>query len=777
MNLKPYLSFIVASLAMTACQKAPQISETDMGQYHLVTQTGGATLGYNVESGVQLLEVDGYRFKDLNRNGQLDKYEDWRLSCDERARDLAEQLSIDEIAGLMLYSAHQSIPSAQSSHFAPATYGGKPFAESGADPADLSDQQKIFLRDDNLRAVLITKVQSPEIAARWNNNLQAFVEGLGHGIPANNSSDPRHETTANAEYNYGAGGTISQWPTTLGLAATFDPAVTLRFGQIAAEEYRALGIATALSPQVDIATEPRWSRFSGTFGEDPQLTTDMARAYCDGFQTSEGDEVIEGGWGYGSVNAMVKHWYGCGAPEAGRDSHFNYGKFAIFPGGQAELHRKSFVEGAFALEGGTKMASAVMPAYNALLGQDPSGANVGMGFSSWSIKDDLRGRAGFDGVACTDWMITGDNSTIGSFDGKCWGVEKLTVAQRHYEILKAGVDQFGGNNEKGPVLEAYAMGCEEFGEEAWTARFRDSARRLLLNSFRTGLFENPYLDPAHTTEVLGKPEFMEEGYVAQLKSIVMVKNHENTLPVDTKKKVYVPQRHLTPSVGFFGLQGDDKWVDPVDSAIVAKYFEVVKDPADADFAICFIESPSSGAGYDAADLKRGGNGFMPISLQYEDYCAVDARDKSISGDDATTTTGGYDYVNRSYRGKTIKTYNRDDMVVVQQTRRIMGNRPVIVCLQASKPTVMTGVECAADAILVSFGTSNQPFLDLIAGKTEPSALLPCQFPANMKTVEEQCEDVPRDMIPYTDADGNVYDFAYGLNWAGRIQDWRTEKYQ
>ena len=764
-------------VALTACSVAPQITETDMGQYRRVDQTGGATLGYSPESGVQLIEQDGYKFKDLNRNGVLDKYEDWRLSSDERARDLADQLSIEEIAGLMLYSAHQSIPSNQSSHFSPATYNGKPFAESGADPADLSDQQKTFLRDDNLRAVLVTKVETPEIAARWNNNLQAFVEGLGHGIPANNSSDPRHETSANAEYNYGAGGTISQWPTTLGLAATFDPAITKRFGEIAAEEYRALGLATALSPQVDIATEPRWSRFTGTFGEDPALSTDMARAYCDGFQTSEGEEIIEGGWGYGSVNAMVKHWYGCGAPEAGRDSHFNYGKFAIFPGGKAELHRKSFVEGAFALEGGTKMASAVMPAYNILLNQDPSGRNVGMGFSKWAIDEDLRAKAGFDGVVCTDWMITGDNQTIGSFDGKSWGTEKLTIAERHYEVLKAGVDQFGGNNEKGPVLEAYEMGCKEFGEEAWTARFRDSARRLLLNSFRTGLFENPYLDPAHTTEVLGKPEFMEAGYDAQIKSIVMVKNHENTLPVAEKTKVYLPQRHLTPSVGFFGLQGDDKWIDPIDHAIAAKYFEIVENPADADVAICFIESPSSGAGYDAADLKKGGNGFMPISLQYEDYKAVDAREKSISGNTATTIDGDYEYMNRSYRGKTIKTYNRDDMVVVQNTRKQMGQKPVIVCLQANKPTVLTGVEGVADAILVSFGTANQPFLDLIAGKAEPSGLLPCQFPIDMKTVEEQCEDVPRDMTPYLDADGNKYDFAFGLNWSGRISDWRTEKYQ
>ncbi len=100
--------------------------------------------------------------------------------------------------------------------------------------------------------MLITSVQSPEIAARWNNNAQALAEGLGLGIPINNSSDPRHGTIANAEYNAGAGGNISMWPGSLGLAATFDPAVVKQFGSIAALEYRALGIDTDISPQFDI---------------------------------------------------------------------------------------------------------------------------------------------------------------------------------------------------------------------------------------------------------------------------------------------------------------------------------------------------------------------------------------------------------------------------------------------------------------------------------------------------------------------------------------------
>ena len=178
-----------------------------------------------------------------------------------------------------------------------------------------------------------------------------------HGIPANNSSDPRNGTSATTEYNYGAGGTISLWPGQLGLAATFDPAIVKNFGDIASREYRALGIATSLSPQIDLATEPRWSRVNGTFGEDPHLATDMARAYCDGFQSSSdnGDD-----WGMFSVNAMVKHWPGGGPEEGGRDAHFGYGKYAVYPGNNFETLLKTFTEGAFKLDGSTKSASAVM---------------------------------------------------------------------------------------------------------------------------------------------------------------------------------------------------------------------------------------------------------------------------------------------------------------------------------------------------------------------------------------------------------------------------------
>ena len=767
-----HYAFVLLLAVLTACG-GPKWNElqTENG-YNLVTQKKGRTLAYSPQSGVNLITVDGYAFKDLNKNGALDVYEDWRLPAEQRAEDLAARLPIEEIAGMMLYSSHQSVPS-KGGMFGGATYNGKPYDQSGAQASDLSDAQKKFLTEDNLRAVLVTTVESPAVAAAWNNNMQALVEGMGHGVPVNTSSDPRHETSATAEYNYGAGGEISHWPTSLGMAATFDPALVEEFGHIAAQEYRALGISTALSPQIDLATEPRWTRFYGTFGESPELDTDMARAYVDGFQTSCGDAEIAEGWGYNSVNAMVKHWPSGGPEEGGRDAHYNYGKYAVYPGGAFETHLKPFTEGAFKLNGATSKASAVMPYYTISTGVDPSGKNVGNSYSKYIITDLLRDKYEYDGVVCTDWNITYDNMGIDKFDGKCWGVEELTVAQRHYECLKAGVDQFGGNNDKGPVLEAYAMWVEEFGQESADQRFRDSARRLLMNSFRTGLFENPYLDPAISAEVVGKPEFMEKGYQAQLKSVVMVKNSDSVLPIKSdegKLKVYVPQRYFPQMVNFFGMVTPERWEDTFASELLSKYYEPVSDPAEADFAIVVIEAPTSGTGYSAEDVKKGGNGYLPISLQYSDYTAEHAREVSIAGGDRLEKSA-----NRSYKGKSVKTVNKSDLQTVIDTKKAMQDKPVITVVSTGKPFVPE-FEPYSDAILVSFGCQNQAILDLVSGAAEPSALLPMQLPADMKTVELQMEDVPFDMECYVDADGNAYDFAYGLNWTGRIDDERVRKY-
>ena len=729
-------------LAAVSCGPKWQSSEAD--GYKVITQKGGATLGY---TSTPIITDGGYAFKDLNRNGVLDLYEDWRRGAERRAKDLVTRLRVEELAGLMLYSSHQAVPG-----------------------PELTGQQKKFLTEDNLRAVLMTTVESPATAARWNNAMQALVEGLGQGVPVNISSDPRNETAATAEFNLGSGGQISLWPTPLGLAATFNPLLVRKFGDIASHEYRLMGIATALSPQIDLATEPLWSRFGGTFGEDPRLDTDMARAYVEGFQTTPGQAD---GWGIYSVNAMVKHWPSGGPEEGGRDAHFNYGKYAVYPGDNFAMHLKPFTEGAFALEEGTGRASAVMPYYTISVGIDPAGKNVGNNYSEYIVGDLLRGKYCYNGVVCTDWNITYDNKAVESFDGKCWGAEEMTVAQRHFAALKAGIDQFGGNNDIGPVLEAYRMWVQQYGEESARTRFELSAVRLLVNSFRTGLFENPYTDPALATEVVGKPEYMEAGYQAQLASIVMVKNHQGALPQPKRAKVYIPKRYYPQMPGMFGLSMGPAahWDYPVDRALVEKYFDWADTPEEADFALLLIQEPASGTGYDVEDRRRGGNGYVPISLQYRPYKAEYAREVSLAGGDPKEP-----FTNRSYKGKTVKTYNEADLDRVIRARRLMGEKPVVVAVSLTRPAVLSELEPYADAILLRFGVQNQAVLDIVSGAFEPSALLPMQMPADMRTVEEQYEDVPHDMRPLRDADAHAWDFGFGLNWSGVITDARTERY-
>ncbi len=776
---KTALATLVAATTLTACDQkqasTPKWQESvftsDIMQ---VTVENGPLLTYSKTSGVSIIEVDGLPFKDLNRDGALNPYEDWRLDADSRAKNLASMLSKEEIAGLMLYSRHQSIPAAPRGYFSD-TYGGKPFAESGKTADELSDGQLKFITEDHLRHVLLTSVESPTIAAKWNNNLQKLAEGIGFGIPANNSSDPRNGARKEAEYNAGSGGTISQWPEEIGLAATFDPAVTEEFGRIASMEYRALGITTALSPQIDLATEPRWNRMYGTFGGHPALATDMARAYVDGFQTSAADQEIADGWGWQSVNAMVKHWPSGGPEEAGRDGHFAYGKFAVYPGGHFETHMKPFLDGAFKLNGKTGKASAVMPYYTISFDQDTTyGENVGNGFSKYIVTDLLREKYGYDGVVCTDWLITGDEgASPADFAGKSWGVEKLTLAERHFKVLEAGLDQFGGNNASGPVLEAFAMLEEKYGAEATRARIERSAVRLLKNIFRVGLFESPYLNPETSAANVGKPEYMQAGYEAQLRSIIMLKN-DGVLPLkEDKKVVYVPQITTPEHLNFFGFPEPEVTKYPVDRKLLEKDFTVTDNIDEADFVLAFVKSPVSDP-YSKQDRANGGNGYLPISLQHEDYVATNARAQSIAAGDPVVDP---EITNRSYRGKRAVSNSYPDLPMLQDIRKQVGDKPVILVVSATNPMVFKPIEPLVDGILVEFGVQISAIQDIITGRAEPSALLPMQMPVDMETVEANEEDTPMDLTTYVDSMGNDYDFGFGLNWSGVIKDARTERYQ
>ncbi|MBO4401914.1 MAG: glycoside hydrolase family 3 C-terminal domain-containing protein [Selenomonadaceae bacterium] len=746
--------------------------------YSVINNYGGAQLGYSPDSGVKILNVGGYYFKDMNRNGRLDRYEDWRLSPQQRAEDLAAQISIDQIAGLMLYSMHQRKMT-----------------------PELNDEQRKMLGVDNIRTVLNADTSaSAALTAQWNNALQAYAESLPFAIPANTSSDPRNDARGNGVYLKTAEDNVSRWPSNLGLAATFDPEIVRDFAATYAKEYRLLGIGTGLSPQIDLATDPRWTRNYGTFGEDPALARDMARASIYGAQETIKNGV-DTGWGEYSINAMMKHFPGDGVGEGGREAHSRYGKYAVYPGGAFQTQLIPF-EAAMNNGGAAGMPSAVMMSYSIAWSDDGSlGEKVGSAYSKYKI-DLLRNRYNYDGVICTDWCVTWDTDKRLSM---AWGVENISEVERHYRALMAGVDQFGGNNDKQPVLDAYRMGVREHGESFMNRRFRESAVRLLRNIFQLGLFENPYLDVEKSAREVGNADDLRRGYEAQLKSIVMLKNTNGIIHQATyysKPTVYIPMVYRKATeVKPFNSYTPASWSLPVNLDVVQEYFNVVTDrigtfsgvdrdgkpmamPEDiirlepervnqCDMVLAFISNPIpagnqfDGIGYDAKE------GYIPISLQYGNYVADSpaVRRHSIAGDPGE---------NRSYYGKTAQIINPLDSESVNYSRECVNSSertiPVIAVIAADKPMIFSEIEPAADAILVGYGVSDRAFCDIITGKFEPQGLLPMQQPRDMITVEEQFEDVPRDMVCYTDSEGNTYDFAFGLNWRGVINDSRTAKY-
>ncbi len=210
---------------------------------------------------------------------------------------------------------------------------------------------------------------------------------------------------------------------------------------------------------------------------------------------------------------------------------------------------------------------------------------------------------------------------------------------------------------------------------------------------------------------------------------------------------------------------------PLNMDIVKKYFKVTENPDEADYALVFIASPIGHGGYDEADVKAGGNGYLPVSLQYGKYTAETARETSLAGGDPLEK-----FTNRSYKNKSEISTNVTDLAMVNDTYAKMKGKPVIVSINVNNPLVFGEFEKNANAIIADFGVQGQASLDILTGKAEPSALLPLQMPLDMKVVEAQYEDVPHDMKCYTDSEGHVYDFAYGLNWKGVIKDARTARY-
>lgn len=484
------------------------------------------------QSGLVKTEGD-VTFRDLNKNGKLDVYEDSKQPLEARVEDLLQQMTLEEKAGLLFINGTVINPDGS--------------LEDKSEGAGFGLVATTQITNRHLNHFNLWQIPEGPIVARWYNKLQRFAEQTRLGIPVTIASDPRNHFTRNTFSM--AATDFSQWCETLGFGAIGDEELVRQFAEIVRKEYLAVGIRLALHPQIDLATEPRWPRISGTFGEDAHLTARLAKVYIKGFQ----GETL----GSHSVACMTKHFPGGGPQNEGLDPHFDFQKGQIYPGNHFDYHIIPF-EAAF--EAG---AAAIMPYYGVPM--DQTDENVAMSFNKTIITKLLREKYQYDGVVCTDWgLITDTHLGDTIWPARAWGVEHLSAVERVQKALEAGVDQFGGENCSQYVVELVNTG--RVSEE----RLDRSVRRVLRLKFQLGLFDDPFVDETQVAQVLGNSTSEQAGVSSQQRAMTLLKNDDHVLPLQGHPKLFVKN---------------------IDRSIASQYAQIVDTPAEADFAILRLETP------------------------------------------------------------------------------------------------------------------------------------------------------------------------------------------
>lgn len=487
-----------------------------------------------------ILEAEGQFFRDLNRNGKLDIYENINEPIEARVQDLLEQMTLEDKAGMMFING------------AGVSEDASPERKEGVEgpaarmPTVVESMRKLKMTHFNIWDI----PDNPEILARWYNNVQLLAEKTRLGIPITLASDPRHHFSKNI-FSMSAVG-FSQFCETLGFAALRDDQVIKEFAEIVRQEYLAVGIREALHPQIDLATEPRWPRINGAFGEDAEITANIVRAYIEGMQG--GKELTSEG-----VACMTKHFPGGGPQKDGLDPHFEFQRGQIYPGDNFDYHLIPF-EAAFEVN-----TASIMPYYGIPVGQTDE--EVAMAFNKSIITDLLRNKYHYDGVVCADWGVITD-LPMGpdyTWPARAWGVEDLSEAERVLKAVGAGCDQFGGESRPELVVQLVQEG--KLSEE----RIDISVKRLLKQKFELGLFDNPFVDEKVVDQLVGNEASLKFGALCQQRSMTLLKNEDLTLPL--KKNIL------------------KVYIENIDSAVVASYAEVVSTPDEADVAIIRINTP------------------------------------------------------------------------------------------------------------------------------------------------------------------------------------------
>jgi len=477
-------------------------------------------------------------FRDLNHNGTMEPYEDPARPVDERVEDLLGRMTLEEKAGQLFHSV--LVPGPGGSVTEPPT--GRMRLPAAT----------FFISGRLMTHFNLFGVMEPRAQAEWHNRIQELAAETRLGIPVTLSSDPRHGFSDTAAAF--SAGPFSQWPEMIGFGAIGDEEVVREFGDTVRREYLAVGLRVALHPQADLATEPRWARINGTFGEDAEVASRLVAAYIRGLRG--GDRL-----GPTSVAAMVKHFPGGGPQLDGEDPHFAYGREQVYPGGYFDYHLRPFEA---ALAAGV---TQVMPYYGVPVGTEHE--EVGFGFNKGVITGLLRERYGFDGIVCTDWSLVTDHEIYGvPAPARAWGAEHLSREDRVLRILEAGCDQFGG--EACPEIVVDLVRTGRLAED----RIDVSVRRLLRETFELGLFDNPFVDPDATERLVGTTEVRALGEKAQRAALTLLTNGtvgaSRVLPLTEGTRVFCRD---------------------IDPAEVARYATVVSEPGDAQYALVRIRAP------------------------------------------------------------------------------------------------------------------------------------------------------------------------------------------
>lgn len=460
---------------------------------HIYQPISRINLYFSQFENVQTIYKDDYLFRDLNKNQQLDIYEDARVSIELRVNDVLSQMTIEEKVGLMFHPPFTVNPGIGMRIYEILIRGNQ-FTES-------------HIIKKNINHFNLYGNPDPVKLAKRINQLQNYAARSRLGIPLTISSDPIHEVERGGGIASFSVQGFSKWPSQLGLAATRDVELVKKFADIARQEYLAVGIRTALHPMADLATDPRWARNFGTFGSDSKLSTSLTLAYMDGFQ---GENINSQ-----SVLTMVKHFPGGGPQENGLDAHLMSGENQVYPGKMFDYHLEPFIE---AINNNLKV---IMPYYG--IAVDQSNENIAIGFNRYLLNDLLREKLNYDGVICSDWGI---------ITGRHWGVTNLTIPERYIKAINAGIDQFGG--EMHPEIVVQLVKENKINE----SRIDRSARRILKNKFELGLFDDPFVDIVSVDKLINTQITQKLALDAQRKSVVMLKN-SNLLPLTEETKIYV----------------------------------------------------------------------------------------------------------------------------------------------------------------------------------------------------------------------------------------------